>query len=201
MEQRTRYDLEMLAELGYCQGIENYSRHLTGRAPGEPPYTLLDFFPQDYLVIIDESHMTIPQLHAMYAGDRSRKDSLVEYGFRLPSAYDNRPLVFDEFIHRVKEVIFTSATPGPFELEVSEQVVEQVVRPTGLLDPEVEVRPTQGQIDDLLHEIGLRVEQSQRVLVTTLTKRMAEDLTDYLLDAGVRVRTYTRTSAPWNEWR
>lgn len=188
LEQRTRYDLEMLAELGYCQGIENYSRHLTGRAPGEPPYTLLDFFPQDYLVIIDESHMTIPQLHAMYAGDRSRKDSLVEYGFRLPSAYDNRPLVFDEFIHRVKEVIFTSATPGPFELEVSEQVVEQVVRPTGLLDPEVEVRPTQGQIDNLLHEIGLRVEQSQRVLVTTLTKRMAEDLTDYLLDAGVRVR-------------
>lgn len=188
LEQRTRYDLEMLSEVGYCTGIENYSRHLTGRAPGEPPYTLLDFFPEDYLVIIDESHMTIPQLHAMYAGDRSRKDSLVEHGFRLPSAYDNRPLVFDEFIDRINQVIFTSATPGPFELEVSQQVVEQVVRPTGLLDPEVEVRPTQGQIDDLLYEIRLRTDKNQRVLVTTLTKRMAEDLTDYLLDAGVRVR-------------
>lgn len=188
LEQRTRYDLEMLTEVGYCKGIENYSRHLTGRAPGEPPYTLLDFFPQDYLVIIDESHMAIPQLHAMYAGDRSRKDSLVEHGFRLPSAYDNRPLVFDEFIARVQQVIFTSATPGPYELEISQQVVEQVVRPTGLVDPEIDVRPTHGQIDDLLYEIGLRVEKKQRVLVTTLTKRMAEDLTDYLLDAGVRVR-------------
>lgn len=188
LEQRTRYDLEMLAEVGYCKGIENYSRHLTGREPGEPPYTLLDFFPEDYLIIIDESHMTIPQLHAMYAGDRSRKDSLVEHGFRLPSAYDNRPLTFDEFITRVNQVIFTTATPGPFELEVSQQVVEQVVRPTGLIDPAIEVRPTQGQIDDLLHEINLRVEKNQRVLVTTLTKRMAEDLTDYLLESGVKVR-------------
>ena len=188
LEQRTRYDLEMLAEVGYCKGIENYSRHLTGREPGEPPYTLLDFFPEDYLIIIDESHMTIPQLHAMYAGDRSRKDSLVEHGFRLPSAYDNRPLTFDEFITRVNQVIFTTATPGPFELEVSQQVVEQVVRPTGLIDPAIEVRPTQGQIEDLLHEINLRVEKNQRVLVTTLTKRMAEDLTDYLLESGVKVR-------------
>ncbi len=188
LEQRTSYDLEMLAEVGYCKGIENYSRHLTGREPGEPPYTLLDFFPEDYLIIIDESHMTIPQLHAMYAGDRSRKDSLVEHGFRLPSAYDNRPLTFDEFITRVNQVIFTTATPGPFELEVSQQVVEQVVRPTGLIDPAIEVRPTQGQIDDLLHEINLRVEKNQRVLVTTLTKRMAEDLTDYLLESGVKVR-------------
>lgn len=188
LEQRTNYDLEMLAEVGYCKGIENYSRHLTGRAPGEPPYTLLDFFPPDYLTIIDESHMTIPQLHAMYAGDRSRKDSLVEHGFRLPSAYDNRPLVFDEFINRSQQIVFTSATPGPFELKVSQQVVEQVVRPTGLVDPEISVRPTTGQIDDLLHEIRLRADKKQRVLVTTLTKRMAEDLTDYLLDAGVKVR-------------
>jgi excinuclease ABC subunit B len=188
LEQRTRYDLEMLAEVGYCKGIENYSRHLTGRAPGEPPYTLLDYFPEDFLVIIDESHMTIPQLHAMYHGDKSRKDNLVEHGFRLPSAYDNRPLTFDEFIARVPQVIFTSATPGPFELEVSGQVVEQVVRPTGLVDPEIEVRPTKGQIDDLLEEIRKRVAKRQRVLVTTLTKRMAEDLTDYLAEMGVKVR-------------
>ncbi|MDK2856772.1 MAG: excinuclease subunit [Bacillota bacterium] len=188
LEQRTRYDLEMLAEVGYCKGIENYSRHLTGRAPGEPPYTLLDYFPDDFLVIIDESHMTIPQLHAMYHGDKSRKDNLVEHGFRLPSAYDNRPLTFDEFIARVPQVIFTSATPGPFELEVSAQVVEQVVRPTGLVDPEIEVRPTKGQIDDLLEEIRKRVAKRQRVLVTTLTKRMAEDLTDYLAEMGVKVR-------------
>jgi excinuclease ABC subunit B len=188
LEQRTLYDLEMLAEVGYCQGIENYSRHLTGRAPGEPPYTLLDFFPRDYLIIIDESHMTIPQLHAMYAGDRSRKDSLVKHGFRLPSAYDNRPLTFDEFAGRINQVIFMSATPGPFELEISQHVVEQVVRPTGLLDPEIDVRPTLGQIDDLLAEINARVQKHERVLVTTLTKRMAEDLTDYFLNAGVRVR-------------
>ncbi|HKM38974.1 MAG TPA: excinuclease ABC subunit UvrB, partial [bacterium] len=188
LEQRTLYDLEMLAEVGYCQGIENYSRHLTGRAPGEPPYTLLDFFPRDYLIIIDESHMTIPQLHAMYAGDRSRKDSLVKHGFRLPSAYDNRPLTFDEFAGRINQVIFMSATPGPFELEISQHVVEQVVRPTGLLDPEIDVRPTLGQIDDLLAEINTRVQKHERVLVTTLTKRMAEDLTDYFLNAGVRVR-------------
>ncbi|NMA54940.1 MAG: excinuclease ABC subunit UvrB [Firmicutes bacterium] len=188
LEQRTRYDLEMLSEVGYCQGIENYSRHLTGRAPGEPPYTLLDFFPEDYLIIIDESHMTIPQLHAMYAGDRSRKDSLVEHGFRLPSAYDNRPLRFEEFAQRINRVIFTSATPGPYELEVSQQIVEQVVRPTGLLDPKIEVRPTKGQIDDLLVEIRLRARKNQRVLITTLTKRMAENLTDYLLDTGIRVR-------------
>ncbi|NLY49706.1 MAG: excinuclease ABC subunit UvrB, partial [Firmicutes bacterium] len=188
LEQRTLYDLEMLAELGYCQGIENYSRHLTGRQPGEPPYTLLDYFPEDFLVIIDESHMTIPQLHAMYAGDKSRKDNLVAHGFRLPSAYDNLPLTFDEFVQRVKQAIFTSATPGPFELRVSQQIVEQVVRPTGLVDPEIEVRPTKGQIDDLLEEIRQRVEKKQRVLVTTLTKRMAEDLTDYFADMGIKVR-------------
>ncbi|MGI6129629.1 MAG: excinuclease ABC subunit UvrB [bacterium] len=188
LEQRTNYDLEMLAEMGYCKGIENYSRHLTGRAPGEPPFTLMDFFPKDYLIIIDESHMTIPQLHAMYAGDRSRKDTLVGHGFRLPSAYDNRPLVFDEFITLSNQIVFTTATPGPFELKVSQQTVEQVVRPTGLVDPEILVRPTKGQIDDLLHEIRQRVDKQQRVLITTLTKRMAEDLTDYLLEAGIRVR-------------
>ena len=188
LRQRTNYDLEMLREMGYCKGIENYSRHLTGRAPGEPPYTLLDYFPPDFLVIIDESHMTIPQLGAMYAGDKSRKDSLIEHGFRLPSAYDNRPLTFAEFEEKINQVIFVSATPGPYELEHSEQVVEQVVRPTGLVDPEVLVRPVQGQIDDLLAEIRERVRKNQRVLVTTLTKRMAEDLTDYLREMGVRVR-------------
>lgn len=188
LEQRTRYDLEMLREVGYCQGIENYARHLTGRQPGDPPATLLDYFPPDFLIIIDESHVTIPQLHAMHAGDRSRKESLVEYGFRLPSAFDNRPLTFNEFIHRVNQVIFASATPGRYELSVSQQVVEQIIRPTGLVDPEVEVRPTKNQIDDLLAEINDRVKADERVLVTTLTKKMAEDLTNYLVEAGVRAR-------------
>ena len=188
LEQRTRYDLEMLAEVGYCQGIENYSRHLTGRQQGEPPATLLDYFPDDFLVIIDESHVTLPQLHAMYAGDRSRKESLVAYGFRLPSAFDNRPLTFEEFERRVNQVIFASATPGPYELRVSNQVVEQIIRPTGLIDPEVEVRPVRNQIDDLLAEIRARVDAKERVLVTTLTKKMAEDLTDYLVDVGERAR-------------
>ncbi|MGB4037188.1 MAG: excinuclease ABC subunit UvrB [Bacillota bacterium] len=188
LEQRTRYDLEMLREVGYCQGIENYARHLTGRQPGEPPATLLDYFPPDFLIIIDESHVTIPQLHAMHAGDRSRKESLVEYGFRLPSAFDNRPLTFNEFIHRVNQMIFASATPGRYELSVSQQVVEQIIRPTGLVDPEVEVRPTKNQIDDLLAEINDRVKADERVLVTTLTKKMAEDLTNYLVEAGVRAR-------------
>ena len=188
LRQRTNYDLEMMREMGYCKGIENYSRHLTGRAPGDPPYTLLDYFPPDFLVIIDESHMTIPQLGAMYAGDKSRKDSLIEHGFRLPSAYDNRPLVFEEFEEKINQVIFVSATPGPYELEHSEQIVEQVVRPTGLVDPEVEVRPVRGQIDDLLAQIQERVKKNQRVLVTTLTKRMAEDLTDYLREMGAKVR-------------
>ncbi|ACX52911.1 excinuclease ABC, B subunit [Ammonifex degensii KC4] len=188
LETRTRYDLEMLREVGYCKGIENYSRYLTGRAPGEPPYTLLDYFPPDFLVFIDESHVTVPQLHGMYEGDRSRKESLVEYGFRLPSAFDNRPLKFEEFIERVNQVIFVSATPGPYELEHSEQIVEQIVRPTGLVDPPMVVRPTKGQIDDLLGEIRTRVARGERVLVTTLTKRMAEDLADYLREMGVKVR-------------
>ena len=188
LEQRTRYDLEMIREVGRCPGIENYSRYLTGRAPGEPPYTLLDFFPRDFLVVIDESHVTIPQIRGMYHGDRSRKENLVEHGFRLPSAFDNRPLTFEEFEERVNQVIYVSATPGPYELDRAEQVVEQVVRPTGLVDPEVEVRPTEGQIDDLLAEIRRRTERDQRVLVTTLTKRMAEDLTDYFKEMGVKVR-------------
>ncbi len=188
LEQRTRYDLEMLQEVGFCSGIENYSRHLTGRAPGQPPYTLLDFFPKDFLLVIDESHQTIPQLRAMWAGDRSRKEALVEYGFRLPSALDNRPLNFAEFEERVNQVLFTSATPGPYEREHSQKVVEQIVRPTGLVDPEIEVRPVKGQIDDLLWEIHDRAGRGHRVLVTTLTKRMAENLTDYLKEAGVKVR-------------
>ncbi|MBX5467378.1 MAG: excinuclease ABC subunit UvrB [Firmicutes bacterium] len=188
LEQRTQYDLEMLEEVGFCSGIENYSRHFTGRRPGEPPFTLLDYFPDDFLTIIDESHVAVPQIRGMYAGDRSRKDNLVEYGFRLPSAYDNRPLTFEEFEARVGQVIYVSATPGPYELSVAGQVVEQIVRPTGLLDPVVEVRPTQGQIDDLMGEIRRRVDQGLRVLVTTLTKKMAEDLTDYLREGGVRVR-------------
>lgn len=188
LEQRTNYDIEMLRETGYCKGIENYSRHLTGRKPGEPPFTLLDYFPEDYLIIIDESHVTIPQLKAMYAGDRSRKEALVEHGFRLPSAFDNRPLTFEEFEERINQVIFLSATPGPYELEKSSQVVEQIIRPTGLLDPEVEVRPTKGQIDDLIGEIRKRAEKDQRVLVTTLTKKMAEDLCDYLRESGIRVK-------------
>ncbi|WP_338833887.1 UvrABC system protein B [Moorella humiferrea] len=188
LEQRTRFDLEMMREVGFCKGIENYSRHLTGRAPGEPPYTLLDYFPDDFLLIIDESHITVPQIGGMYEGDRSRKETLVEYGFRLPSALDNRPLTFEEFCQRIKQVIYVSATPGPYELEHSQQVVEQIIRPTGLVDPEVLVRPVNGQIDDLVGEINKRVERQERVLVTTLTKRMAEDLTDYLREVGIKVR-------------
>ncbi len=185
---RTEHDLEMLAETGICSGIENYSRHLDGRAPGETPYTLLDFFPKDYLCVIDESHVAVPQLHGQYAGDRSRKDVLVDHGFRLPSAKDNRPLRFDEFIERVHQTVYVSATPGPFELEHSEQIVEQVIRPTGLIDPEVTIMPTKGQVDDLQARIARTVGAGGRVLVTTLTKKMAEDLTDYLADAGVRVQ-------------
>lgn len=188
LRMRTSYDLEMLREIGICTGIENYSRHLDGRRPGEPPYTLLDYFPDDYLTVIDESHVTIPQLRGQYAGDRSRKETLVEHGFRLPSALDNRPLTFDEWLERTNQVILLSATPAAWELEVSEQVVEQIIRPTGLVDPEVVVRPTRGQIDDLLDEVRRRAEADERVLVTTLTKKMAEDLTDYLLELGVRAR-------------
>jgi len=186
--QRTNFDIEMMREVGYCQGIENYSRYFDGRQPGQPPYTLLDYFPDDFLMFIDESHVTLPQIRGMYAGDRSRKDALVEYGFRLPAAYDNRPLTFEEFEARINQVVFVSATPGPYELEHSQQVVEQIIRPTGLVDPEVEVRPVQGQIDDLIAEIKQRVEKSQRVLVTTLTKKMAENLTDYLKGMGIKVR-------------
>src|ERR1700733_10243231 len=185
---RTEHDLEMLAETGVCSGVENYSRHLDGRAPGETPYTLLDFFPKDYLVVIDESHVAIPQLHGQHAGDRSRKDMLVEHGFRLPSARDNRPLRFDEFIERVPQAVFVSATPGAFEKEHSTQMVEQVIRPTGLVDPEVTIRPTKGQVDDLMARMEAPVGSGGRVLVTTLTKKMAEDLTDYLADAGIRVQ-------------
>jgi excinuclease ABC subunit B len=188
LEQRTRFDLEMMMELGYCSGIENYSRYLSGRAPGEPPPTLFDYLPSDALLVIDESHVTVPQLGAMYRGDRSRKETLVEYGFRLPSALDNRPLKFEEFEQMAPQTIFVSATPGPYEGSHSDQVVEQVVRPTGLVDPAVEVRPASTQVDDVLSEIGERVELGERILITTLTKRMAEDLTDYLLEHGVRVR-------------
>jgi excinuclease ABC subunit B len=188
LQMRTEYDLEMLKEIGFCNGIENYSRHIDGRSAGSPPYTLLDYFPDDYLVIIDESHVTVPQLHGMYEGDMSRKGTLVEHGFRLPSAVDNRPLQFDEFITRVKDIVFLSATPGPYELEVSKEIVEQIVRPTGLVDPEVIVKPTRGQIDDLIEQIRGRVDKEQRTLVTTLTKKMAEDLTDYLMEMGIRVR-------------
>ncbi len=188
LEQRTRFDLEMMLEVGYCSGIENYSRYLSGRAPGEPPPTLFDYLPDDALLVVDESHVTIPQLGAMYKGDRSRKETLVEYGFRLPSALDNRPLRFDEFEARSPQTIYVSATPAEYEIRHSGAVVEQVVRPTGLVDPEVEVRPATTQVDDLLSEINLRVERGDRVLVTTLTKKMAEDLTDYLMEHGVRVR-------------
>lgn len=188
LEQRTRFDMEMIQEMGYCQGIENYSRHLIGNQAGDPPFTLLDYFPKDYLLFIDESHVTIPQIRGMYEGDRSRKNSLVEYGFRLPSARDNRPLKFVEFEERVNQVIYVSATPGPYELEHADNMVEQVIRPTGLIDPEIEVRPIKGQIDDLLKEIQLRVDRQERVLVTTLTKRMAEDLTEYLQKVGQKVR-------------
>ena len=187
LEQRTNYDLEMMREVGYCSGIENYSRHLDQRPAGSPPWTLMDYFPPDFLLVIDESHMTIPQIGGMYAGDRSRKETLVEYGFRLPSAIDNRPLAFDEFKDRTGQVLYTSATPGPYELEAAEQVVEQIIRPTGLVDPAVEVRPVDGQIDDLVGEIKKRTEIGQRTLVTTLTKRMSEDLADYLLELGIKV--------------
>ncbi len=188
LEQRTRYDMEMMEEMGYCSGIENYSRHLAGRKAGEAPYTLLDYFPDDFLIMIDESHVTLPQLRAMYAGDRSRKENLIEYGFRLPSALDNRPLKFEEFVERINQIIYVSATPGPYEMEVQTNLAQQIIRPTGLLDPKVEVRPTAGQMDDLLSEIRRRVDKKERVLVTTLTKKMAEDLTDYLKEMGVLVR-------------
>lgn len=188
LEQRTNYDLEMMQEMGYCSGIENYSRHLAHRKAGEAPYTLLDYFPEDFLIVMDESHVTLPQLHAMYAGDRSRKVSLVENGFRLPSAFDNRPLTFEEFAARINQIVFVSATPGKYELSHAQQVAQQIIRPTGLLDPEIEVRPLEGQIDDLLGEIKKRIEQQERVLVTTLTKRMAENLTDYLKEVGIKVR-------------
>ncbi len=189
LDQRTKFDVEMMKEMGYCHGIENYSRHFSGRLPGEPPPTLLDYLPQDALIFIDESHQTIPQLHGMYHGDRSRKQTLVDYGFRLPSALDNRPLTFEEFEHRVNQVIYVSATPGPYELtKAGGEVVEQIIRPTGLVDPEVEVRPTRNQIDDLLGEIRARAQAGERVLVTTLTKRMAEDLAAYYAEVGVRCR-------------
>jgi excinuclease ABC subunit B len=189
IHQRTMYDLEMIRAMGYCHGIENYSRHFTGRLPGEPPPTLLDYFPRDFLMVIDESHQTVPQLHGMYHGDRSRKETLVEYGFRMPSALDNRPLTFEEFEHRMNQMVYVSATPGPYELTKSAGVVvEQIIRPTGLVDPPTEVRPVKGQIDDLLHEIRQRVARGERVLVTTLTKRMAEDLAEYYSEVGVKCR-------------
>ena len=188
LEMRTSYDLEMLEEIGYCNGIENYSRHLDGRAPGEPPSTLIDYFGDDFLCIIDESHVTVPQLHGMYEGDRSRKLTLVEHGFRLPSALDNRPLKFEEFRQRVRQTVFVSATPGDYELRASKQIVEQIIRPTGLVDPAIEVRPTHGQIDDLMAEVRERAARDERTLVTTLTKKMAEDLADYLFEHGIKVR-------------
>ena len=188
LRMRTQYDLEMIQEMGYCNGIENYSMHIDGRSPGEPPFTLLDYFPDDYLLVIDESHVTVPQLHGQFEGDRSRKDTLVEHGFRLPSARDNRPLRFEETIERVNQCVFLSATPGKYELAHSQKIVEQIVRPTGLVDPEVIVRPTKGQIDDLIEMVSGRVERGDRVLVTTLTKKMAEDLSEYLLEQGLRVR-------------
>ena len=188
IEQRTRYDIEMLQEIGFCTGIENYSRVLAGRKPGSAPYTLLDYFPKDFLLFVDESHVTLPQVRGMYAGDRARKQSLVDYGFRLPSAFDNRPLNFDEFYERINQVVFVSATPGDLEKEKSTQIVEQVIRPTGLLDPDISVRPTQGQMDDLISEINIRTARKERVLVTTLTKKMAEDLTAYFETMGIRVR-------------
>ena len=188
LEQRTRYDLEMMQEMGYCSGIENYSRHLAGRESGEAPYTLIDYFPDDFLILVDESHVTLPQLRAMYAGDRSRKSALIDYGFRLPSALDNRPLQFEEFVERINQIVYVSATPSKYEMEVQTNLAEQIIRPTGLLDPEIEIRPIKGQMDDLLGEIHLREEKNERVLVTTLTKKMAEDLTDFLKEMGVKVR-------------
>lgn len=187
IEQRTRYDIEMLREIGICKGIENYSRHLTGRSEGERPYTLMDFFPDDFLIIADESHVMMPQIRAMYGGDRARKSALIDYGFRLPSAYDNRPLSFEEFEKVARQMVFVSATPASYELQKSSVIAQQIIRPTGLLDPQVEIRPTSGQIDDILNEIDLRVKKEERVLVTTLTKKMAEDLTDYMKSAGVKV--------------
>ncbi len=187
LEQRTRYDLEMLREVGYCAGIENYSRHLDQRPAGSAPWTLIDYLPSEYLLVLDESHMTVPQVRGMYNGDRNRKNTLVEYGFRLPSAIDNRPLKFDEFEHHMGYTVYTSATPGPYEMQRAAQVVEQIIRPTGLLDPQVEVRPTQGQVDDLVKEIRQRTEHGERVLVTTMTKRMSEDLADYLMELGIKV--------------
>lgn len=188
IEQRTNYDIEMLKEIGFCQGIENYSRHLTGRAEGEKPYTLMDFFPDDFLMIVDESHVTIPQVRGMYAGDRSRKGSLIDNGFRLPSAYDNRPLNFEEFEENINQILFTTATPGPYEIQHSTTFAEQIIRPTGLLDPEIDVRPIENQIDNLVHEIHSVIEKGERVLVTTLTKKMSEDLTDYLKEIGIKVK-------------
>ncbi|MEE1017014.1 MAG: excinuclease ABC subunit UvrB [Ruminococcus sp.] len=188
IEQRTRYDMEMLSEIGFCTGIENYSRILSGRAPGSSPYTLLDYFPKDFLLFVDESHVTLPQVRGMFAGDYARKKSLIDYGFRLPSALDNRPLNFDEFYERINQVVFVSATPGDFETEKSQLIAEQIIRPTGLLDPEISVRPTEGQLDDLVSEINIRTEKKQRTLVTTLTKKMAEDLTAYLETMGIKVR-------------
>lgn len=188
IKQRTEYDIEMLRETGFCKGIENYSAIMSGRKPGEPPFTLLDYFPEDFILFVDESHVTLPQVRGMYGGDRSRKESLINFGFRLPSAYDNRPLTFDEFYGKVGQKIFVSATPGDFEKQTSARIAEQVIRPTGLLDPEISVRPTEGQIDDLISEINMRIERSERVLVTTLTKKMAEDLTDYLENIGIKVR-------------
>ncbi|MBQ8764812.1 MAG: excinuclease ABC subunit UvrB [Clostridia bacterium] len=188
LEERTNYDIEMMREIGFCSGIENYSRHISGREPGSPPYTLIDYFPDDFLLVIDESHVTVPQVRAMYAGDRSRKESLVKYGFRLPSAFDNRPLSFDEFEKRLNQVIYVSATPAQYEYDNSQSIAEQLIRPTGLLDPEIFVRPIEGQIDDLLTEIYARADKKERVLVTTLTKKMAEDLTDYLRSMGIKVK-------------
>ncbi len=188
IEQRTKYDIEMLKEIGFCQGIENYSRHITGRKPGEKPYTLMDFFPNDYLIIVDESHVTVPQVRGMYAGDKSRKASLIDNGFRLPSAYDNRPLNFDEFEENINQILFVTATPGAYELEHSTTIAEQIIRPTGLLDPIVEVRPINNQIDDLVVEINKVIEKDERVLITTLTKKMSEDLTNYLKEIGIKVK-------------
>lgn len=188
IDQRTRYDIEMLKEIGFCQGIENYSRHITGREPGEKPYTLMDFFPDDFLIIVDESHVTVPQVRGMYAGDRSRKSSLIDNGFRLPSAYDNRPLNFNEFEENINQILFVTATPGPYEIEHSTTIAEQIIRPTGLLDPVIEVRPINNQIDNLVGEINSITEKGERVLITTLTKKMSEDLTNYLKDIGIKVK-------------
>ncbi len=189
LRMRTTYDLEMMRQVGFCNGIENYSMHIDGRAPGTAPHTLLDYFPEDFLLVLDESHVTVPQIGAMYEGDRTRKSTLVDHGFRLPSAMDNRPLKWEEFLERTGQTVYLSATPGPYELSrVKSDVVEQVIRPTGLVDPEIVVKPTKGQIDDLVHEIRERAEKDERVLVTTLTKKMSEDLTDYLLELGIRVR-------------